>query len=154
MNRKTTDGMRILLMPIFALFLICTFASCEIESSDNGALDGFWHLERVDTLATGGSSNLSDSLLFWSVQMRILNLSDKSNRYPAVNCRFSHYSDTLRVYSPYFDNRMNGDPAVTDPASLTPYGMDVLDETFLVERLTGSRMVLKSDVLRLVFKRF
>ena len=25
-------------------------ASCEIETSDNGDLDGFWHLERVDTI--------------------------------------------------------------------------------------------------------
>lgn len=146
--------MRFLLMPIFVMLLVCMFSSCEIESSDNGALDGFWHLERVDTLATGGSCNLSDSLLFWSVQMRILNLSDKSNRYPAVNMRFSHISDTLRIYSPYFDNRMNGDPAVIDPVSLAPYGVNFLDETFLVERLTGSRMSLKSDALRLVFKRF
>ena len=34
-----------------------TLASCELETSDNGKFDGFWHLERVDTLATGGSLN-------------------------------------------------------------------------------------------------
>ena len=42
-----------------------TLASCELETSDNGKFDGFWHLERVDTLATGGSLNLQQKRIFW-----------------------------------------------------------------------------------------
>ncbi len=33
-------------------------SSCTLETSDNGDFDGFWHLERVDTLATGNYLNL------------------------------------------------------------------------------------------------
>lgn len=34
--------------------MMLTLSSCEVETSQNGDLDGFWHLEQVDTLATGG----------------------------------------------------------------------------------------------------
>ncbi len=43
-------------------------ASCNVETSDNGPLDGFWHLERVDTLATGGTTDYSSGYVFWGVQ--------------------------------------------------------------------------------------
>lgn len=33
--------------------MMLTLSSCEVETSQNGDLDGFWHLEQVDTLATG-----------------------------------------------------------------------------------------------------
>ena len=41
--------------------------ACEMDSNDNGALDGFWHLERIDTLATGGVNNTADDYLFASL---------------------------------------------------------------------------------------
>lgn len=134
--------------------LLAMFTACDFETSDNGKLDGFWHLERVDTIATGGSCDLSDELLFWSVQMKILNLSDRNYVLNSVNMSFRHEADTLRVFSPLFDDRMNGDPVVTNPAVLAPFGINMLDEKFRVESLTGSRMVLQTDALRLVFKRF
>ena len=34
--------------------MMLTLSSCEVETSQNGDLDGFWHLEEVGTLATGG----------------------------------------------------------------------------------------------------
>lgn len=43
-------------------------ASCNVETSGNGSLDGFWHLERVDTLATGGTTDYSSGYVFWGVQ--------------------------------------------------------------------------------------
>lgn len=42
-------------------------SSCTIETSDNGDFDGFWHLERVDTLATGNYLDLSRERVFWGV---------------------------------------------------------------------------------------
>ena len=48
--------------------LLMSLTSCEIETSDNGKLDGFWHLERVDTLATGKSVDYTNKLVFWGVQ--------------------------------------------------------------------------------------
>ena len=43
-------------------------ASCELETSDNGKFDGFWHLERVDTLATGGSLNLDPKSMAYAAR--------------------------------------------------------------------------------------
>ncbi len=133
-----------------ALFL----CSCELETSDNGNLDGFWHLERIDTLSTGGSCDTSSDLLFWSVQMRLLNVSDKNNVHTNLNMRFEHANGTLRVYDACRDDRMDGDPALDDAALLRPYGINSLDETFAVEQLTGSRMQLKGTALRLTFRKF
>lgn len=46
--------------------------SCTIETSDNGDFDGFWHLERVDTLATGNYLDLSKERVFWGVQHKLI----------------------------------------------------------------------------------
>ena len=57
-------------------FAISAMMSCEIETSGNGDLDGFWHLVRVDTLSTGGMCDMSGRRVFWSVQVGILNATD------------------------------------------------------------------------------
>ena len=54
-------------------------ASCNVETSDNGPLDGFWHLERVDTLATGGTTDYSSGYVFWGVQKELIYIKDSSN---------------------------------------------------------------------------
>lgn len=136
---------------VMASLFLC---SCEFETSDNGNLDGFWHLERIDTLSTGGVCDTSSDLLFWSVQMRLLNVSDKNNVHTNVNMRFEHSNGNLRVYGAYLDDRMQGDPPLNDAALLRPYGINDLDETFAVEQLTGSRMQLKGSALRLTFRKF
>ena len=38
---------------------LCGMTSCEVETSGNGELDGFWHLERIDSLQNGGSKDLT-----------------------------------------------------------------------------------------------
>ena len=47
------------------LYLIITFMmiiACDIHRSDNGDLDGFWQLKSVDTLSTGGTCDMRDSM--------------------------------------------------------------------------------------------
>ena len=56
-----------------------SLSACEIETHDNGKLDGFWHLEKVDTIATGGVCDMSQQKVFWSVQAMIIEVSDRSN---------------------------------------------------------------------------
>ena len=38
------------MMVAFVAISMFAFSSCELESSDNGKLDGFWHLESIDSL--------------------------------------------------------------------------------------------------------
>ena len=149
----------------FAALLLCALSvlsSCSVdfETSGNGALDGFWHLERVDTLATGGSADLSSGRLFWAVQAKLVCVRDFGNNDKGCYLRFVQTSDSLTLSTPYINNwheneqETGGDVPVTDKAVLAPYGISGLTDGFCKETLKGGTMVLRSKVLRLHFKKF
>ena len=129
--------------------------SCKLETSDNGKLDGFWKLTRVDTLATGGVLDLTESGIFWSVQMNLLSVDDK---YQAdgreILFRFKHEGGQLTLSEPREGYQYTGDKDVEDVKKLQPYGINNLTETFTVEGLNGSHMYLSTSQLRLSFTRF
>ena len=67
--------MKYLLSTILVLFCILWgLSSCELEHSDNGKLDGFWHLTEVETLATKSHTEKREELVFWAVQGRLMQL--------------------------------------------------------------------------------
>lgn len=138
---------------VMVMALSVFMMSCEIETSDNGDLDGFWHLVRVDTLATGGVCDLSDGRVFWSVQADLLNVIDYDKSYKGYLLRFDYNDSSLHIFDPYADKRAEGDIKVEDPSVLSPLGINALDETFGIERLDGSRMTLSTERLRLSFKK-
>ena len=49
---------------MMAMALAMGVASCELERDHNGDLAGYWHLERVDTLQTGGVKDMSRDRVF------------------------------------------------------------------------------------------
>lgn len=148
---------------IGALFMSLT--SCEIETSDNGKLDGFWHLERVDTLANGRSADYSEKLIFWGVQLRLIEAKDLGNitTTKSLYFQFKQTSDSLYINKVY-ENRWHEDnpneevggdiPVVAPNGDTQRYGINDVPEGFLKERLDGSKMVLKSKTLRMTFRRF
>ena len=120
---------------ILAAFVLVALASCEIETSDNGDFDGFWHLERVDTLATGGTLDLSKKRVFWGVQYKLISVRDvDKDKQHGYYLRFTQTSDKIVTHTPYKDNN--------------------LEEEFVKEKLNGGQMILRSKTLRLKFKRF
>lgn len=141
-----------------AVGLMLTLGSCSLEDSDNGDLDGMWHLRAVDTLATGGTYDKVPEYYYWCVQGTLLVLENKENStsLTAGNYIFSfdHSGDSLRLYDPHVFSLSKGDPELTDVEGLRPYGINALDETFVIETLTGSHMVLVSEELRLHLKKF
>ena len=141
---------------LYSVGLVLLLAGCDLETSDNGDLDGYWHLTRVDTLTTGGTLDTSEQLLFWAVQVRLLNVVDQSDDADHMGylLRFEHKEGTLRVYQPYKNSRKDGDIKVDDASVLSPFGINRLDETFRVEQLDGDGMQLTGDALRLTFVRF
>lgn len=143
-----------LIFSIFA-FLVFSFTSCELETSGNGDLDGFWHLVQVDTLQTGGVNDTSKELFFWSFQVNLLELSDRSYQIPIFMARFNHDNVQLKVTQPCLYNRDEGNEMVTEEnvKDISPYGLNALEETFRVEELSGSRMTLSNGTLRLYFKK-
>lgn len=134
--------------------VLAVFCSCELETSGNGNLDGMWRLVSVDTLATGGSKDMDGTKLYWSFQNNLLQFDDKNMEYNSILFRFEHKDGTLRLYNPYIYDRDNGDKPVDDVGLLAPFGVNMLEENCEIELLNGSRMTLKTSVLRLCFKKF
>ena len=133
--------------------VVALLSGCDIETSSNGKLDGFWHLVSVDTLSTGHTADVSEQLLFLSVEVDLLRLSDNLTQKADYMCRFELKESTLRIYSPYKNDRMNGDPLLEDVAPIQRFGMNSLDVTFNIEQLSSGSMTLNDGNLRLHFKK-
>ena len=141
--------------------MIAAMTSCTIETSDNGNFDGFWHLEQVDTLATGNTLDMSGKRVFWGVQYKLISVydTDKEGTF-GYYLRFTQTRDKIVTKSPYKNNwhQDNGDDGgdhpIDDPTLLAPYGINNLEEEFVKEKLNGGQMILRSKTLRLKFKRF
>lgn len=140
-----------------AVFMSLCLMSCDLETGGNGKLDGFWHLERIDTLATGGSLDMSSERVFWSFQVRLLQLQGGSASF---YFRFKQDGDSLTIFSPYTNEGHEetigdgGNKPVDDATVLRDYGIDDLETHYKKEALDGSRMILRSRRLRLMFRKF
>ena len=142
---------RILLtLPLLGLL---SFSSCDLEMSDNGKLDGFWQLARIDTIG-GGGCDMVASRIFWSVQLHLLQLSDHSGRNSTYLLRFQQDDAHLRVYDPYLSARNEGDKPLDDATVLQPYGIQSLDERFEILGLDNKHLSLRSSLLELTFNRY
>ena len=162
-KRNIIPEMKKPLMQTLALIAaILLFASCEIDTSDNGDLDGFWHLERIDTLATGGTLDMSQLHVFWGVEYKLIAARETDGHSgDRFYFRFEQTADSLKLTKVYVDHghQDNGDdggdiPLYNPTANLRYFGVNEIPEGFRKEKLTGSRMVLRSKTLRLNFKKF
>lgn len=129
--------------------------ACDLEtSSEAGDFNGMWHLTRVDTLETGGVLDLQKEKLFWSFQNRLMVADDKNGEHQSVIMRFNQTKTQLTLNTPYGYDREDGDKPLSDPTLLRPYGINKTEEQFQVITLSGSKMVLQSETLKLTFKGF
>ena len=131
-------------------------ASCELEQSDNGKLDGFWLLSSVDTLSTGHTADVSAEELTWSFQGRLLQLRKATllyYKFPNYILRFESTSNSLTLSNPIYNDRDEGDPDVEDIEELRPFGINDFEEHFTIVTLTNSRLVLKNDRLQLKLRK-
>ncbi len=138
-----------------ASVIMATSCGDLLETSGNGDLDGYWQLAQVDTLATGATADMTGSKVFWGVQGKFLNVLDAHNA-PSYGYmfRFRHTADSLWLSDARVNNREVSDSLLADVSSLRPLGVNELAERFLVERLSGSSMVLRGKVIRLHFRKF
>ena len=151
--KKAVTYLSALFFPLGAMM----FNACglvELNKSENGNLDGYWHLVTVDTLSTGGTTDLRRERCFWTVQGTLFQLYSPDwqdgQRYVSL---FAYENNRLVLSDIRESDRMNGDPLVEDVDRIRPYGINSLQETFVVEELKGSRMVLCGDLLRLRFRK-
>lgn len=151
---------RLILWALLLTLISGMMNSCEVETSDNGSLDGFWHLEQVDTLATGGICDFSDKRVYWGVQYQLVSISDYDlfKGYRGYYSRFTQTHDSLiltKLYRNYWHQNVGGDIPVEEVNdSLRSCGINTLEEHFAKESLNNSQMILKNKNLRLHFRKF
>lgn len=129
-------------------------ASCTMERSDNGDLDGMWQLTSLDSLNGGASADMRERGIYWSVQARLLEMRSAYDEAVNVFFRFEHRNDQLLLSQPVENNRDVGDNLLTDPARLRFYGLTSLSDTLRVLQLSGSSMVLQNREVRLHFRKY
>ena len=139
-------------LSILFAFILC-LSACELETSHNGKLDGWWLLTAVDTLQTGGHANVEAQQCTWAFQGRLLELRDVPGQRGDNLLSFAQHDDDLLLSHPYLSARDSGDIAVQTPQPLHPYGIQTLSEQFSITAINRQRMVLTSASLRLYFRK-
>lgn len=136
------------------ILLLCTvLLSCELETSSNGDLDGFWQLKSIDSLSRGASTDMKSQQVFWSVQCDLLQAT-KIGQIDEILFRFQNTGDSLLLSTPYIKDRETDDTQITDVSMLQPMGINSLEEHFKIIELSGSTMTLESPTLRLYFRKY
>ena len=138
---------------IIQCFLSLIFLyGCELETTDNGDLDGYWHLEQVDSLSGQRCVDYGQSHIFWSIQFELLQLSNLEDN--TIIYKLVYDNRQLTLANPCMFDRADGDTLVTNVEVLRPYGVNSLQENFKVVSLESRKMILESPVLRLHFKKY
>lgn len=146
------------MMVAFVAISMFAFSSCELESSDNGKLDGFWHLESIDSLENGKTVDMSKLHVFWGIEYKLIAATQYDNNTERMFFRFEQTSDSLKITQAFINHghQDNGSdiPLTEVTNDLRYYGINNLPEGFAKEALSGSKMILRSKTLRLKFKKF
>lgn len=141
----------------YLLALGIMLASCELETSGNGSLDGYWQMTQVDTLASGGVADTRESFIYWGVQGKLLQIRYSENDVylgEGLLFRFENNNSSLTLYSPFVHHLYETDEPVDDVEILKPFGIYRLEERFSIEQLDEKYMVLNNNILRLHFRRY
>lgn len=128
-----------------------------MESSDNGHLDGFWHLVRVDTLSTEGkivgTSDLSQDYFFWAFQFQLLSVRNTQKSPEEYFLRFQRQGDELVLSHPFQYVLQGKDAPVENIDLLRPFGINDQEERFRIVHLSSRRMTLQNKFLVLTMQK-
>lgn len=139
---------------LYVLIGCLGLVACDIETSDNGDLDGFWQMTQIDTLG-GRSGDMREKYVFWCVQGKLIETYiARNSAMNEIVYTFDKTADSLLLHSPYISDRGNGDIKVEDVALLRAYGINQLEERFKIQQLSADNMVLESAMLRLHFRKY
>lgn len=141
----------------YILTLSVMLVSCELETSGNKELDGYWQMSQVDTLSTGGVADTREALVYWGVQGKLLQIRFSENGKflgEGLLFRFNRDDGMLTLSSPILHHLYETDEPISDVELLKPFGIFNLEEVFSIEELNDDVMVLASDTLRLHFRRY
>lgn len=148
---------------ILALFISSLATSCS-KMSDNGPIDGMWHLEKIYTRPDGNASgpysvekDCGEDRIYWSFQLDLLSIRSKEGHNGKTNesvARFKLTSSTLDITSLYVHYR-DRDSLLTDPATvdLSSVGIHGVNPSYTIVQLDGKHMRLCSATDSLIFRK-
>ena len=141
---------------VYIIGIALMLTGCTLERTVDSELDGFWQLEQIEDLDSGEKTDMHESGLYWTVQMRLLEVwnTNKNMFHESVFFRFSREGNVLTLSEPYYDYRNKGDIKIEDASELNRYYIYNLEERFTVEVLTGSTLQLKNERIRFFFRRY
>ena len=142
----------VFLLPVLALL----FSSCSLETdNDAGDLEGMWHLVRIEESVTNTHTDVSNEVIFWSFQAKLLQMEDKTGQHYSYLYRFRIDNDQLTLTSPYQFDRENGDrPLTAYESTLGLYGIKSITPVFRIEKIDRRNMILNDGAVRLYFDKF
>jgi hypothetical protein len=115
-----------------------------------------WYLTTVDSLSNGKTVDYRSKRIFWSFQGTLMqtNCVDSMNQFYMY--RFEKKDGQLIVKSPFKYDRVTDDCMITEETLdiIRMYGVNSLTDTFKIEDIGNSRMVLKDSRLRLHFEKY
>lgn len=142
-----------ILFSLIASALLLVSCGDLLEHSQNGKLDGYWKLTTIDTLTSGGQKDVSEQSLFMAVQGKIMMLNNRDNGAEFI-FQFNHSDGHLKIFDARQSNRSKGDPLLTDPEAIRPFGFNNLEEDFTVDEFTSGKLVINDGSFRLHFIKF
>ena len=147
---------RIKILSIVLPFLALLLSSCSLETdNDADRMEGMWHLVKIESTTGVASEDLSEQVIFWSFQAKLLQMEDKTGNHNSYLYRFRIDNDQLTLTSPYQFDRENGDrPLSAYESTLALYGIKSLTPVFRIEELDRRKMVLNDGSVRLYFYKF
>ncbi|MBO4216038.1 MAG: lipocalin-like domain-containing protein [Bacteroidaceae bacterium] len=143
--------MRKLLYIIISTLLL---TACELETPSNGAFDGNWQLRQVDTLATGGRCDMTYSYVYWAVESHVLLVRDIDNENLKLIFHFDKSSDRIWIYNPNFVVTKDELIPLESDSLLTPLGILGTRDTFDIEKLSHSDLVVRNRAYKLYFRKY
>lgn len=140
---------------VIAYFALCmAMISCDIETSDNGNLDGFWQLTQIDSIANNKSVLVKESQIFWAIQTDVMEVRNISAGDTKILFRFNKTGNQLTIHTPYMEKDKDHRELLSDSTVLKPYYIQGLEETYEIDKLNNSNMQLSGSVLRLHFRKY
>ena len=143
--------MRKLLYIIISTLLL---AACDLETPSNGAFDGNWQLRQVDTLATGGRCDMTYSYIYWAVESHVLLVRDIDNENLKLIFHFDKSSDRIWIYDANFWVTKDELIPLESDSLLTPLGILGTRDTFDIEKLSHSDLVVRNRAYKLYFRKY
>lgn len=132
---------------------ICMLSSCTIEGSDNGELDGYWHLVETENITTNEKTDLSKEKIYYSIQGDIIMFTDLNYKSAPLVSTFKKNGSIIALSSLCLNDREKGDPKVEDISIAYVYGITEPLQKFTIEHNSSSSLTLSNGKLLLRFKK-